>query len=117
MCQAANHPRRGEQEPEVVAFAGLFASAAGAAAAGAAPRPRMPGRPPPTAPGPPGGWRRFGGAKGRGEGKRQGDGNGFHFVYRALRGDGEIRARVVPEPGAASIEAGLVVRRDLTAAR
>jgi hypothetical protein len=65
-------------------------------------------------PGPPGGWRRFGGGKGRGEGKRHGDGDGFHFVYRALRGDGEIRARVVPEPGAASIEAGLVVRRDLT---
>lgn len=33
---------------------------------------------------------------------------------RALRGDGEIRARVVPDPGAAKIEAGLVVRRDLT---
>ena len=65
-------------------------------------------------PGPPGGWRRFGGGKGRGEGKRHGDGDGFHFVYRALRGDGEIRARVVPEPGAASVEAGLVVRRDLT---
>ena len=65
-------------------------------------------------PGPPGGWRRFGGGKGRGEGKRHGDGDGFHFVYRALQGDGEIRARVVPEPGTASIEAGLVVRRDLT---
>lgn len=65
-------------------------------------------------PGPPGGWRRFGRGKGRGEGKRRGDGDGFHFVYRALRGDGEIRARVVPDPGAASIEAGLVVRRDLT---
>lgn len=63
---------------------------------------------------PHGGWRRFGGGKARGEGKRHGDGDGFHFVYRALRGDGEIRARVVPEPGAASIEAGLVVRRDLT---
>jgi hypothetical protein len=59
-------------------------------------------------------WRRFGGGKGRREGKRQGHGKGFHFVYRALRGDGEIRARVVPESGAASIEAGLVVRRDLT---
>jgi hypothetical protein len=65
-------------------------------------------------PGPPGSWRRSGGGKGRGEGKRRGDGDGFHFVYRALRGDGEIRARVVPEPGAAGIEAGLVVRRDLT---
>lgn len=65
-------------------------------------------------PGPPGGWRRFGGGKGRGEGKRHGDSDAFHFVYRALRGDGEIRARVVPAPGAASIEAGLVVRRDLT---
>ena len=65
-------------------------------------------------PGPPGGGKRFGRGKGRGDGKRNAEEDGFHFVYRALRGDGEIRARVIPESGAANIDAGLVVRRDLT---
>jgi ferric-dicitrate binding protein FerR (iron transport regulator) len=51
---------------------------------------------------------------GRGRGRYRGSGEGFHFVYRELRGDGEIRARVLPQTGATGVEAGLVIRRDLT---
>ena len=58
------------------------------------------------------GPRRFAGGKAHGAGRRQE--GGFHFVYRSMRGDGEIVARVVPGVGAVSAEAGLVVRRDLT---
>ena len=54
--------------------------------------------------------RRSAGGKGHGAGRRQE--GGFHFVYRSMRGDGEIVARVVP--GAVSADAGLVFRRDLT---
>jgi hypothetical protein len=65
--------------------------------------------------GPPGGWGRYAdGGKGRGRGRGSGDGAGFHFVYRALRGDGEIRGRVVPDPGAPGVEVGLAIRRDLS---
>lgn len=56
------------------------------------------------------GPRRFAGGKGHGASRRQE--GGFHFVYRSMRGDGEIVARVVP--GTVSADAGLVVRRDLT---
>jgi len=58
------------------------------------------------------GPRRFAGGKAHGAGRRQE--GGFHFVYRSMRGDGEIVARVVPGAGAVSADAGLVVRRDLT---
>ncbi len=58
------------------------------------------------------GPRRFAGGKGHVAGRRQE--GGFHFVYRSMRGDGEIVARVVPGAGAVSADAGLVVRRDLT---
>jgi hypothetical protein len=58
------------------------------------------------------GPRRFAGGKAHGAGRRQG--GGFHFVYRSLRGDGEIMARVTPGPGSAGVDAGLLVRRDLT---
>jgi hypothetical protein len=51
---------------------------------------------------------------GRGRGRHRGNGEGFHFVYRELRGDGEIRARVLAEANAGDVEAGLVIRRDLT---
>ncbi len=49
-------------------------------------------------------------AKGRDSG-----GDGFHFVYRRLEGDGEIRARVVADARGSEVEAGLAIRRDLTA--
>jgi hypothetical protein len=68
-------------------------------------------------PGPPGGWNRpAGSGKGKWKGKHRGGGaeEGFHFVYRELRGDGEIRARVIPEAGVPGVEAGLAIRRDLT---
>ena len=42
-------------------------------------------------------------------------GDGFHFVYRRLEGDGEIRARVVADARGSEVEAGLAIRRDLTA--
>jgi len=58
------------------------------------------------------GSRRFAGGKAHGAGRRQE--GGFHFVYRSMRGDGEIVARVVPGAGVVSADAGLVVRRDLT---
>jgi hypothetical protein len=51
---------------------------------------------------------------GRGRGRHRSSGEGFHFVYRELRGDGEIRARILPESGVTGVEAGLVIRRDLT---
>jgi hypothetical protein len=57
------------------------------------------------------GPRRFAGGKGHGARRQEG---GFHFVYRSMRGDGEIVARVVPGAGAVNGGAGLVVRRDLT---
>lgn len=50
---------------------------------------------------------------GAGRGKGRGNGEGFHFVYRMLEGDGEIRARVATPPGAADVEAGVLIRRDL----
>jgi ferric-dicitrate binding protein FerR (iron transport regulator) len=55
-----------------------------------------------------------GNESGRGRGRHRGSGEGFHFVYRELRGDGEIRARVLAEANAGDIEAGLAIRRDLT---
>ncbi len=54
-------------------------------------------------------------AGGRGRGRHRGSGEGFQFVYRELRGDGEIRARVLAEANAGDVEAGLAIRRDLTA--
>ncbi|MEY2822129.1 MAG: hypothetical protein RL105_1701 [Verrucomicrobiota bacterium] len=57
------------------------------------------------------GPRRFAGGKAHGARRQEG---GFHFVYRSMRGDGEIVARVVPGGGAVNGDAGLVVRRDLT---
>jgi len=55
--------------------------------------------------------RRFTGGKAHGARRQDG---GFHFVYRSMRGDGEIVARVVPRAGIITGDAGLVVRRDLT---
>lgn len=51
---------------------------------------------------------------GRGRGRHRASGEGFHFVYRELRGDGEIRARVLAQANAGDVEAGLAIRRDLT---